>query len=63
MEMQIVMYTGRPKPLFWAEDLCMRSLIAGVPMHIVASTRQQAERTFAGTKSLLNGRDPKLTPG
>lgn len=61
--MQIVMYTGRPRPLFWAELVSMRSVIAGVPMHIVSGTCEQAERTFASTKALLNGRDPKATPG
>ena len=63
-EMQIVMYTGRPKPLFWVEGLCASPVITGQPMHIVASTREQAERTFTAVKSLLNGRDPQGTaPG
>jgi hypothetical protein len=39
-------------------------LWTGKPMHIVASSREQAERTLVAATSLFNGRDPKgLVPG
>lgn len=42
----------------------MSSLWSGKPCHIVASSREQAERTFGFATSLLNGRDPKgAVPG
>ena len=62
--MQLVSYTGRPRPLFWVELQACRALIEGHKVAIVASSREQAERTFSAAKSLLNGSDPRGTaPG
>ena len=62
--MQIVMYTGRPKPLFWLESQRYQAVLSGRPFVIAASCHEQAQRTFESVTSMLNGRDPKATnPG
>ena len=61
--MQLVSYTGRPKPLFWVELQMATAVLSGRPITIVASCHEQAERTFEAAKSLVNGRDPKAQPG
>ena len=63
-EMEMVMYTaGRPRPLFWVELTTARAVLSGTPIHFVAGTREQAQRTYECAKSFVN-RDPKGTaPG
>ena len=61
--MQIVSYTGRPKSLFWVELQTYSAALTGRPVAIVASCHEQAKRTFEAATSLLNGSDPKATPG
>jgi len=60
--MEVLMYTGRPKPLFWVELAMARVALSGTPMHIVSCSREQAGRTFEAAKSLVN-RDPKADTG
>ena len=62
--MQLVSYTGRPKPLFWVELQAATACLSGRPITFVASTHEQAKQTFEAAKSLvINGRDPKAQPG
>lgn len=61
--MQLVSYTGRPKPLFWVESHLASAVLSGRPTTIVASCQEQAKRTYEAATSLVNGFDPKATSG
>lgn len=58
-----MIHTSRPKPLFWVECARAQAVLEGRPLTIVASSREQAERTYHAAKSLFNGRDPKAHSG
>lgn len=47
----------------WEMDIIRSAVLMGTPTYTVASSRAQAEKTFGVTLSVLNGRDPKATPG
>lgn len=57
--MELVLSLSRPKPIFWAECAAAEALLTGKPVHIAASTQEQATRMFDAVSSLFNGRGPQ----
>lgn len=62
--MEMIVYTGRPRPLFWVELQTSSAALTGTPITFVASCHEQATRTYEAAKSFVtNGRDPEAQPG
>lgn len=63
-EMRLVLNIPRnPNRRLWEEHMMVDALVSGTPTHYVCASEQQAKQTFESAIALLNGRDPKATPG
>lgn len=63
-EMRLVLDIPRnPNRRLWEEHMMVDALVSGTPTHYVCASEQLAKQTFESAIALLNGRDPKATPG